>query len=126
MLYRLTISFVAKGLTVLSFGRSSCRSYCKIVICVCCVLCSLPQRLVDHLLSSVSLRGIPSDHPPPLISLFAGLGFLEGQLFSSSSANFGSVMLLDVAEDDKLVGGTKLSFAVRKMEQRKGRSNKTR
>ena len=80
MLYRLTITFVVKGLTILPFGRSVCRSYRKVIVSMCCVLCSLPQRLVDYLLAPVSLRGIPFDHPPPLVSPFSGQDFLEGQL----------------------------------------------
>ena len=35
-------------------------------------------------------------------------------------------MWLDVAEDDELVGGTKLRFTVNKMEQGKGRTKRTR
>lgn len=45
---------------------------------------------------------------------------------SSSSVDGGGAMWLDVAEDDELVGGTKLRFTVNKMEQGKGRSKRTR
>jgi len=39
---------------------------------------------------------------------------------SSSSVDGGGAMWLDVAEDDELVGGTKLRLTVNKMEQGKG------
>ena len=45
---------------------------------------------------------------------------------SSSSVDGGGAMWLDVAEDDELVGGTRLRFTVNKMEQGKGRSKRTR